>query len=62
MTVYQKGSMGKAALWAVQQQKSHHQVSQQAIMSIDAVLTAVSENLDTCAIFFFCIRNRGGLT
>ena len=38
MTAYQKGLTGKAALWAVWQQKSHLQVSQQAMMSINAVL------------------------
>ncbi|KAF7783159.1 hypothetical protein Agabi119p4_2535 [Agaricus bisporus var. burnettii] len=30
---------GKAALWAVRQQKSHRQVSNRAMMSIDALLT-----------------------
>ena len=38
MSAYQKGLTGKAAAWAVRKQRQHHQVSNQAIMSIDAVL------------------------
>jgi hypothetical protein len=38
MSAYRRGLKGKAALWAVHHQKSHHQVSAQAMMSIEAVL------------------------
>jgi hypothetical protein len=38
MSAYRKGLTGKAALWAVRNQKSHRQVSAQAMMSIEAVL------------------------
>ncbi|OAX40515.1 hypothetical protein K503DRAFT_687415, partial [Rhizopogon vinicolor AM-OR11-026] len=43
MSAYRLGLMGKAAEWAVQKQKRHRQVSQRAMMSIEAVLW---ENLD----------------
>ncbi|KAF8231020.1 hypothetical protein L208DRAFT_1279210 [Tricholoma matsutake] len=38
MNAYQKGLTGNAAAWAVRKQKQHHQVSNMAMMSIDAVL------------------------
>jgi hypothetical protein len=38
MSAYQLGLTGKAAAWAVRKQKQHRQVSQAAMMSIDAVL------------------------
>jgi len=38
MDAYRTGLTGKAAEWAVCKQKSHRQISEQAIMSVDAVL------------------------
>jgi len=38
MSAYRLGLTGKAAEWAVQKQKQHRQVSQRAMMSIEAVL------------------------
>jgi hypothetical protein len=38
MSAYRKGLTGSAAAWAVKKQKQHRQVSQQAMMSIEAVL------------------------
>ena len=39
MSAYRLGLTGKAAEWAVRKQKQHRQVSQAAMMSIEAVLT-----------------------
>ena len=38
MSAYQLGLTGQAAEWAVHKQRQHRQVSQRAIMSIEAVL------------------------
>ena len=38
MSVYRCGLTGKAAAWAVQKQRQHRQVSERAMMSIEAVL------------------------
>ena len=38
MSAYRKGLTGNAAAWAVRKQKQHRQVSNTAMMSIDAVL------------------------
>ncbi|OAX32176.1 hypothetical protein K503DRAFT_870286 [Rhizopogon vinicolor AM-OR11-026] len=38
MSAYRLGLTGKAAEWAVQKQKQHRQVSQRAMMSIEAAL------------------------
>ena len=38
MSAYRLGLTGKAAEWAVRKQKQHRQVSQSAMMSIEAVL------------------------
>jgi len=38
MSAYQLGLTGKAAAWAVHKQKQHCQVSERAMMSIEAVL------------------------
>ena len=38
MSAYRLGLTGKAAEWAVQKQKQHRQVSQRAMMAIDAIL------------------------
>jgi hypothetical protein len=38
MDAYRRGLTGKAAAWAVQKQKSHRRVGQQAMSSIEAVL------------------------
>jgi hypothetical protein len=38
MSAYRLGLTGKAAEWAVKRQKQHQQVSQHAMMSIEAVL------------------------
>lgn len=38
MSAYRKGLTGQAAAWAVQKQRQHRQVSQTAMMSIEAVL------------------------
>ena len=38
MSAYRKGLTGEAAAWAVRKQRRHRQVSNQAMMSIDAVL------------------------
>jgi hypothetical protein len=38
ISAYHMGLTGKAAAWAVQKQKQHHQVSAQAMMSIEAIL------------------------
>ena len=38
MSAYRKGLTGSAAAWAVKKQRQHRQVSQRAMMSIDAVL------------------------
>ena len=41
MSAYQKGLTSNAAAWAVQKQKQHQQVSNTAMMSIDALLNAI---------------------
>jgi hypothetical protein len=38
MSAYRLGLTGKAAEWAVRRQKQHRQVSQRAMMAIEAVL------------------------
>ncbi|KAF8807686.1 hypothetical protein BYT27DRAFT_7189777 [Phlegmacium glaucopus] len=38
MSAYRRGLTGNAAAWAVRKQKQHWQVSNRAMMSIDAVL------------------------
>ena len=38
MEAYQQGLTGKAAEWAVHQQKSHWWVGEQAMMAIEAVV------------------------
>ena len=38
MSAYQLGLTGQAAEWAVRKQKQHRQVSQSAMMAIEAVL------------------------
>ncbi|OAX32695.1 hypothetical protein K503DRAFT_701649 [Rhizopogon vinicolor AM-OR11-026] len=38
MSAYRLGLTGKAAEWAVQKQRQHRQVSQRAMMSVEAVL------------------------
>jgi len=38
MDTYQQGLTGKAAKWAVRQQKSHWRVGQGAMMAIEAIL------------------------
>jgi len=38
MSAYRLGLTGKAAEWAVKKQKQHRQVSQQAMVSIEAIL------------------------
>ena len=38
MSAYWLGLTGKAAKWAVRKQRQHRQVSQRAMMAIDAVL------------------------
>ena len=38
MSAYRLGLTGQAAEWAVRKQKQHRQVSQHAMMSIEAVL------------------------
>ena len=38
MSAYQKGLTGHAAAWAVLKQRQHRQVSERAMISIDAVL------------------------
>ena len=38
MDAYQRGLTGKAAKWAVHQQKSHRRAGKRAMMSVDAVL------------------------
>ena len=39
MSAYRIGLTGKAAEWAVRKQKQHRQVSQRAMMAIEAVLS-----------------------
>ena len=41
MSAYWCGLTGRAAAWAVRKQKQHRQVSQQAMLAIDAVLNPV---------------------
>ena len=41
MSTYRKGLTGNAAAWAVRKQKQHRQVSDTAMMSIDAVLNPI---------------------
>jgi hypothetical protein len=38
MSAYRRGLTGRAAAWAVRKQKQHRQVSQRAMLAIDAVL------------------------
>ena len=38
MDAYQRGLTGKAAKWAVHQEKSHRRAGKHAMMSVDAVL------------------------
>ena len=44
MSAYRLGLTGYAAAWAVRKQRQHRQVSQRAMMSIDAVLTTSDTN------------------
>jgi hypothetical protein len=39
MSAYRMGLTGKAAEWAVRKQRQHRQVSQRAMMAIEAVLS-----------------------
>jgi len=38
MDAYRTSLTGKAAEWAIHKQKSHRWISEQAIMSVDAIL------------------------
>jgi hypothetical protein len=38
MSAYRKGLTGDAAAWAVRKQRQHRQVSNQAMMSLDAIV------------------------
>ena len=41
MGAYRCGLTGRATAWDVRKQKQHRQVSQQAILAIDAILNAI---------------------